>query len=685
MQKKAKGGDKYLNFIRNIGIIAHIDAGKTTLTERILYYTKRIHRMGEVHEGTATMDYMPEEQERGITITSACTTCHWQNKQINIIDTPGHVDFTIEVERALRVLDGAVGIFCAVGGVEPQSETVWKQSEKYHVPKIAFVNKMDRIGANFENVLEEMRKKLGANPVAIQIPWGSGPEFEGIIDLITMKFLWFDPSTQGENYEARDLSHEQLESASLWREKMIEALSDIDDSLLEKYLAEEEIETPEIKEVIKKGVLSLKITPVLAGSALKNIGVQPVLDAICDFLPSPLEVKQIQGIDPETKEKKIFPVSKNAPFSALVFKITMESGRQLSLFRVYSGVVKAGDKVYNATQGITQRVARLFKLHADRKERIDEARAGEIVGAAGLKEAKTGDTLCFEENKILLEKISDYKSVISIALEPKNTEQGEKLVEVLNKFLKEDPTLFMEVDEETGQIILSGMGELHLEVVKERLVREHKVEFRAGTPQVVYRETITKSATASEEFSRELGENMHYGYVELKVEPIDRYAENKVIFEIDINSYPEKLVTSTETAIKDGLQSGVLKGSPLQGVKVSVIDLGEIREDSSEVGYHMAAASALKKALSEAAPVLMEPIMSLEIYAPEEFVGDVISLIGMKGGKIENMFDRGTDKVIKALAPLRNLFGFSTDLRSATQGRANFMMKFEKFDVIDAG
>ncbi len=683
MGKTAKGSDKYLHKIRNIGMIAHIDAGKTTLTERILYYTKRIHRIGEVHEGTATMDYMPEEQERGITITSACTSCHWQDKQINIIDTPGHVDFTIEVERALRVLDGAVGIFCAVGGVEPQSETVWKQSQKYRVPKIAFINKMDRIGANFENVLKEMKEKLGTNPVPLQIPWGTGSEFSGVIDLLDMKFLWFDPSSRGEEIEKKELTIEQKDMCIKWREKLIETLAEIDENILEKYLLEQDINKEDIKKAIKKNTLQLSITPVFVGSALKNIGVQPVLDGICEFLPSPLEVRQIQGIDPDTKEKKTFPVSTNSPFSALVFKITMESGRLLALLRVYSGSIKAGEKVYNSTQGIYQRIARLFTLHADRKERIDEARAGEIVGAAGLKDVRTGDTLCLDDNKIILEKISDYKSVISVALEPKNSAEGEKLIAALEKFLKEDPTLFMEVEEETGQIILSGMGELHLEIVQERLRREYKVEFRAGNPQVVYRETILKEASAKEVFLKELGDNMHYGCVELRVEPIDRDEQNKIMFEIDTTMYPEKLVNATETAIKDGLQSGVLKGSPINGVKVVILDMGEIKEESSEIGYHMAAASALKKALTKASPVLMEPIMSLEIYAPEEFVGDVISLIGSKGGKIENMFERGPDKVIQGLAPLRRLFGFSTELRSATQGRAGFVMKFEKFDVLD--
>ncbi len=680
---RGKGVDKYLNYIRNIGIIAHIDAGKTTLTERILYYTKRIHRMGEVHEGTATMDYMPEEQERGITITSACTSCRWGNKQINIIDTPGHVDFIIEVERSLRVLDGAVGVFCAVGGVEPQSETVWKQSQRYGVPKIAFINKMDRIGANFERVLDEMREKLGANPIPLFIPEGEGPEFCGIIDLLKMKFLWFDPETEGEGIVERDLTPSQRDRAELWREKLIEGVAEIDESVLERYLAEENIELPEIKALIKRGTIELKITPVLVGSALKKIGVQPVLDAICEYLPSPLEVAQIEGMDPDSKEKKSFPVSSMAPLSALVFKITMETGRLMALLRVYSGTLSSGDSVYNSTQEREHRVARLFTLHADRKERIKEARAGEIVGAAGLKGVKTGDTLCLKENKIILERISDYKPVISIAIEPKSSAEEDRLITAIEKVLQEDPTLFMERDQDTGQILLSGMGELHLDVIQERLKREYGVEFRAGKPQVVYRETIARDAVASDEFSRELGEQMHYGFVELKVEPLGRQEENRIAFEMDHSSWPRGIVDSIYTSIKDALQSGVLKGSPLQGVRVAVLNLGEMREDSTEVGYHMAAAGALKKALEKASPLLMEPIMFLEIYVPEEFVGDVISLIGSKGGKIENMFERGTDKVIYALAPLRKLFGFSTDIRSATQGRANFMMRFERFDVLE--
>ncbi len=671
--------EKYLEKIRNIGMIAHIDAGKTTLTERILYYTKKIHKIGEVHEGTATMDYLPEEQERGITITSAATTCKWKDKIINIIDTPGHVDFTIEVERSLRVLDGAVGIFCGVGGVEPQSETVWRQSDHYKVPKIAFVNKMDRIGADFFRVVEDLKEKLGANPLILQIPEGQGEEFKGIIDLLRFKFLVFDPETKGEVIHEFDLTEKQQERANKWKDKLLEQLADLDETILEKYLAEEEISIKEIKEAIRRATISLKGVPVFLGSALKNIGVQPLLDGICDFLPSPLDVAQIEGIDPRTKKKKTFSISSKAPFSALVFKTTFETGRLLSWIRIYSGKIKAGESVYNSTQDKMQRIARLFTLHADKKERLDEAKSGQIVAVAGLKDARTGDTLCFKDDPIVLERISVYKPVISIAIEPKNSQEENKLLDALNKMLLEDPTLSMTRDEDTEQIILSGMGELQLEIVLERLRKYFNVDFRAGKPQVVYRETITKKAEAEDEFNKELGEQLHYGFVSLEVEPIGEDKENVILFEVDTANWPSAWIDSIYQSIKDGLQSGVLKGYPIQGVKVTIKNLGEIKEHSSEIGYHLAASSALKKALEKAGPILLEPIMSLEITAPEEFVGDVISLIGMKGGKIENMFDRGGGKIIKAFAPLSKLFGFSTDLRSVTQGRGNFMMKFEKF------
>ncbi len=675
--------DKYLNRIRNIGIIAHIDAGKTTLTERILYYTKKIHRIGEVHEGTATMDYMPEEQERGITITSACTTCHWKEKQVNIIDTPGHVDFTIEVERSLRVLDGAVGVFCAVGGVEPQSETVWRQSEHYKVPKLAFVNKMDRLGADFQAVVQELKDKLNVHPLVLQLPFGQGSDFSGIIDLLTMEFLSFDPETLGANMERAELSPEQRELAEQGRERLIEALAEVDEALLERYVAGEALEMQELKESLRRAVLSLKAVPVYCGSALKNMGVQPVLDGICDFLPSPLEVAQVEGIDPRTKKKKSFPVSTTAPLSALVFKVTIEGGRLLTLMRLYSGVLQAGATVYNAAQDKMQRVARLFTLHAGQKERLDRAKAGEIVAAAGLKQARTGDTFCTQENPLILEQISKYKPVISLALESRNSSEEEKLLEALEKLLQEDPTLSMQRDEDTEQIILSGMGELHLEVVLERLRRENKVELRSGKPQVVYRETIGVSARVSDEFHRELGEKMHYGKVELEVEPLARDKNNQIQMEMNTDGWPRAWINAVYQAVEDGLQSGVIKGYPVQGVRVRVLGMQRLQDASSEVGYHMAAGSALKKALSQARPLLMEPIMMVEMVAPEEFVGDAVSLIGSKGGKIENMYDRGGGKVVQALAPLRHLFGFSTELRSVSQGRGNFIMRFERFDVLD--
>lgn len=675
--------DKYLNRIRNIGIIAHIDAGKTTLTERILYYTKKIHRIGEVHEGTATMDYMPEEQERGITITSACTTCHWKEKQVNIIDTPGHVDFTIEVERSLRVLDGAVGVFCAVGGVEPQSETVWRQSEHYKVPKLAFVNKMDRLGADFQAVVQELKDKLNVHPLVLQLPFGQGSDFSGIIDLLTMEFLSFDPETLGANMERAELSPEQRELAEQGRERLIEALAEVDEALLERYVAGEALEMQELKESLRRAVLSLKAVPVYCGSALKNMGVQPVLDGICDFLPSPLEVAQVEGIDPRTKKKKSFPVSTTAPLSALVFKVTIEGGRLLTLMRLYSGVLQAGATVYNAAQDKMQRVARLFTLHAGQKERLDRAKAGEIVAAAGLKQARTGDTFCTQENPLILEQISKYKPVISLALESRNSSEEEKLLEALEKLLQEDPTLSMQRDEDTEQIILSGMGELHLEVVLERLRRENKVELRSGKPQVVYRETIGASARVSDEFHRELGEKMHYGKVELEVEPLARDKNNQIQMEMNTDGWPRTWINAVYQAVEDGLQSGVIKGYPVQGVRVRVLGMQRLQDASSEVGYHMAAGSTLKKALSQARPLLMEPIMMVEMVAPEEFVGDAVSLIGSKGGKIENMYDRGGGKVVQALAPLRHLFGFSTELRSVSQGRGNFIMRFERFDVLD--
>ncbi len=675
--------ESYLNFIRNVGIIAHIDAGKTTLTERILYYTKKIHRLGEVHEGTATMDYMPEEQERGITITSACTSCQWNKHQVNIIDTPGHVDFTIEVERSLRVLDGAVGVFCAVGGVEPQSETVWRQSEHYKVPKIAFVNKLDRVGADFEAVLQDMRDKLQASVLPLQFPVGQGADFSGLVDILRQKFLRFDPQSKGATVIEEEVPPELESTAATWRERLLEILADGDESILEAYLAGEVPAVQDLKAAIRQATLDLRLVPVLAGSALKNIGVQPVMNAVVDFLPSPIQVRPAQGLDPKTHKSRSFPVSTTSPLSALVFKILLDGGRPLTLMRLYSGRVQAGETVFNSTQQVEQRVARLFSLHAGHKTRLDEARAGEIVAAAGMKGARTGDTLCRKDNQLVLEQISQYKPVMSLALEPRNAAEEEKLMQALDKMLLEDPTLSLTRDEDTEQIILSGMGELHLEVVLERLKREYKVNLRSGNPQVVYRETIALTAEAGDEFHRELGESMHHGQVWMRVEPRQRHKENRIYWEMDTQGWPQTWVQAVNQAVEDGLQSGVIRGYPVQGVSVAVTGMQRLADVSSQVGFHMAAGGALKKALQAANPVLMEPIMQVEVFVPEDFVGDVVSLLGSKGAKIENMYDRGGGKVIQALTPLRQLFGFATDLRSATQGRGNFMMKFDRFDVLE--
>jgi elongation factor G len=674
---------KALAALRNIGIIAHIDAGKTTLTERILYYSGKIHRLGEVHEGTATMDYMPEEQERGITITSAVTTCQWGPCMINIIDTPGHVDFTIEVERSLRVLDGAVGVFCAVSGVQPQSETVWRQSEGYHVPKLAFVNKMDRPGADFEAVVESIRTKLRANPVPIEYPEGAGAEFEGVFDLVELRKIRFDQGSSGLEFTRTDLSDDERERVAPWRDRLIEAAAEEDEEILDLYLGGEEVDPARIRAALRRATLGRRIVPVLVGSALRNIGVQPVMDAVCDYLPSPLDVPPATGVDPQTGSRKSFPVSAGEPLSALVFKVAMDSGRKLAMMRLYSGRLDAGDTVYNITQDQDERVARLFRLHAGRREKMDTAFAGDMVGAAGMKYARTGDTLCLRTAPVLLEQIGNYKPVISLAIEPRNSEEGDKLDEVLEKYLLEDPTLDLKHDEETGQIILSGMGELHLEVVLERLRREYRLDPRAGKPQVVYQETVAARARGAAQFRRELGDETHFGEVSLSVEPLGRGEGRGISFEVDPEQWPAPWLAAVEEGIIDCLQGGVVKGYPVQDIRVRVLGLERREGESGPVGYRMAAMAALRDALAAASPRLLEPIMWIEISVPEEFVGDVVGLLGAKGAKIENMLDRAGQKVVQGLAPLGRLFGFSTDLRSATQGRAGFVMKFSRFDVLE--
>jgi len=682
MSKKSSSNRKEIENLRNIGIIAHIDAGKTTLTERMLFYAHRIHRMGEVHDGTATMDFMPEEQERGITIASACTTCLWKDKRINIIDTPGHVDFTIEVERSLRVLDGAIGVFCAVSGVEPQTETVWRQSERYRVPKLAFVNKMDRLGADFQNVLDQMGAKLGARPLPLVIPDGEGEEFAGLIDLLRMKRLRFERESQGQHYEARELDPEQAQRVLPWRERMLEALADEDEEILERYLSGQELPVEKLEAAIRAATLGLRLVPVYAGSALRNVGVQPLMDGVASFLPSPLDVPPVTGVDPHTKNPEQVEVSADAPLAALAFKVTMETGRRLVLLRIYSGMLSEGQEVWNATQGQNERAARLFHVHAGRKEKLERAIAGDIVAVAGLRLTKTGDTLCTRQAPLILERISEYRPVISLAIEPRNAEESERLEQALHHYLQEDPTLHLERDEATEQLVLSGMGELHLEVVLDRLRREYGLQPRSGKPQVVHQETVTASAVGEAEFLRELGDVMHHGFVRLEIEPLPRDQANEIHLALDVSQWHQTVMDAVYEGVADGLQSGLLRGYPVQNVKVAVTELRKREGESTPVGYRMAASMALRKALQQARPMLLEPIMDVEIGVPDDFVGDVIGLLGIKGAKIENMLDHAGQKTVKALAPLRSLFGFSTELRSATQGRAGLVMKFSRFDIL---
>jgi len=683
MSARKGSGKNALARLRNIGIIAHIDAGKTTLTERILYYTGKIHRMGEVHDGTATMDFMPEEQERGITITSACTTCSWRDHRINIIDTPGHVDFTIEVERSLRVLDGAVGVFCAVAGVEPQSETVWRQSVAYGVPKLACVNKLDRLGADFEGVLTAMREKLAANPVAVTIPVGQGADFAGLIDLLAMERLDFDQASQGEVVERRPLSPSEADMAAPWREKLVEAACEHDEVLMEAYLSGEPADRDRLLAGLRAATLAHEVVPVYAASALKNIGVQPLLDGVLAFLPSPLDRGAVAGIDPESKEPRHFEPDPAAPLAALVFKVSMETGRRQVFARVYSGTLAIGADVYNATRQQVERPARLFTLHASHREKIESAGPGEIVAVAGLRFASTGDTLCRRDNPILLESIAGYKPVISLALEPRNAEESDRLKEVLDKLLQEDPTLSLETDPETDQLILSGMGGLHLDVVLERIRREFGVSPRVGKPQVVYQETVTAEGSGDGEFDRELGEREHYGKVAVTVSPLPRATGLDVGFAIDSTTCAADWRQAMAEGLEDGLQSGPLKGYPVQDVRVRVTGLFPMEgKTTTAVGCRMAASLALKAALAKARPALLEPIMELEIGVPDAFVGDVVGLLGSKGAKVENMVDRGGHKTITAKAALRRMFGFSTELRSATQGRAGLSMRFSTFDLL---
>lgn len=688
----ASGGkalQDYMTRLRNIGIIAHIDAGKTTLTERVLYYTSKIHRMGEVHEGAATMDFMPEEQERGITIASACSTCAWAGHSVNIIDTPGHVDFSIEVERCLRVLDGAVGVFCAVGGVEPQSETVWRQAERFGIPKMAFVNKMDRPGASFARAVGEIRDILGASPVALTLPVGEEDSFEAVIDLLSLERVDFDQATQGREYVRRPLSEGEAALAAPWREKLVEAAADEDDAIMERYLGGEEIPGGDLVPALRRAVLARRIVPVYAGSALKNIGVQLLLDGVVAFLPNPAEAAQPEA--DEIKQGEItgrkIPLSPDpdAPLAALVFKLFLEGGRKLSLIRIYSGHIREGMACVNATRGEAERITRIFRLDADSREPLAEAGAGDIVAVQGLRGVYTGDTITAREKNLLLENITAYRPVISVAFEPKNSAEGDKLDEILARYALEDPTLKVELDEGSGQRIVSGMGELHLEVLRDRTLREYGLAPRVGNPQVVCQESVRTSGAGRGVFDRELGEVAHFGGVVLSVNPRPRGAGNEIRWapaDPDwAKAWPKAWLDAVARGVEDSLDSGVIKGYPVQDVLVEITGL-ERSEASSPAGYHMAAASALKNALSAAEPVLLEPIMDLEINTPEAFLGAALGLVSTRGGKVENMSERGDQRIIKALAPMRELFGFATDLRSATQGRAGLLMRFERFDSI---
>jgi elongation factor G len=663
--------------------MAHIDAGKTTTTERILYYTGVTYKIGEVDEGTAVMDWMVQEQERGITITSAATTCFWRDYRINIIDTPGHVDFTIEVERSLRVLDGAVAIFDSVAGVEPQSETVWRQANKYGVPRIAFMNKMDRVGADFFMSVNSMIERLDANPVPIQIPIGSEDNFRGPIDLIRMKAMYFDDETLGAKYTEEDIPDNLLPYAEEYREKMLEALADIDDVIMEKFIEKKEITIDEIKSAIRKGTIERKITPVLCGSAFRNKGIQLLLDAIVDYLPSPLDIPPVVGTIPNSGSLVVRHADDNEPFSALAFKVMTDPFvGQLTFIRVYSGVLTSGSYVYNSTKDIKERVARLLKMHANKREEVKEVCAGDIVAIAGLKKTLTGDTLCDEKNPIILESIEFPEPVMSVAIEPKTKADQERLSQSLAKLAQEDPSFKVTFNEETGQTIISGMGELHLEIIVDRLLREFKVGANVGKPQVAYKETIKSSAKAEGKFIKQTGGRGQYGHVFIEIEPLEPGKgfefENKIVG----GAIPREYIPAVEKGVKEAADRGVLAGYPVVDVKARLYDGSYHEVDSSEMAFKIAASIAFKEAAKRANPVLLEPIMSIEVVTPEEYMGDVIGDINSRRGKIQGIEKRGNMQIIKAYAPLAEMFGYATVLRSMTQGRASYTMQFSHYEEV---
>lgn len=665
---------------RNIGIVAHIDAGKTTVSERILFYTGKSYKMGEVHDGEAVMDWMPQEQERGITITSAVTTCTWKNTEIHIIDTPGHVDFTIEVERSLRVLDGAVVVFCAVGGVEPQSETVWHQADKYGVPKIAFINKMDRTGADFFHVVHMMHARFRSTPVPIQIPVGSEDTFRGAIDLINCKLLIWDESSQGAEYTTSEIPEEFAEAAAHEREKMIETLADTDDDLAEKYLAGEELSAVQISAALRKATIALKIVPVLCGAALRNKGIQPLLDAVLNYLPSPEDIPPVKGINPKTKQEEIRHSSDKDPLAALAFKVMLDEGRKLTYLRIYSGQISANDEVYNIGKKKKEKIARLLRMHANKRERIDKASAGELVAVLGLKETTTGDTLCDEAHPIMLEQMEFYEPVISQAIEAKTPADQERLAQALVKLADEDPTLRVKYEDETAQTVISGMGELHLEIIVDRLQREFNARVNVGRPRVVYRETIQKQVEIESVFEKELGEKKHYGQVRIALAPRKRGEGNEIVNQLTEAMIPVEYHEAIEEGIREAMMSGVLNSYPVINISVRLIGGGYRDGESSAQGYKIAAATAFRDGCQAADPVMLEPIMMVDIITPSEFMGDVIGDINARHGEIQAINPKGPVSEIKAKVPLKAMFGYSTDLRSATQGRAVFSMIFEEYN-----
>lgn len=667
---------------RNIGIMAHIDAGKTTTTERILFYTGRVHKIGEVHDGAATMDWMVQEQERGITITSAATTCEWLGHRINIIDTPGHVDFTVEVERSLRVLDGSVAVFCAKGGVEPQSETVWRQADKYGVPRMAYVNKMDILGADFYRVVDMMKTRLGANAVPIQLPIGSEDVFKGIIDLIEMKAMIYTDDL-GKTSEATEIPEELKEQAELYRQNMLDAVAEGDDELMMKYLEGEELTIEEIKAGIRKATIACKMTPVLCGSSYKNKGVQPMLDAVIEYMPSPLDIPAIKGVNPDTGEEDVRESNDSLPFSALAFKIMADPYvGKLAFFRVYSGKLTSGSYVFNSTKGKKERIGRILQMHANRREEIEEVYSGDIAAAVGLKDTVTGDTLCDDKNPIILESMVFPEPVISVAVEPKTKADQEKMGVALQRLAEEDPTFRIWTDQETGQTIIAGMGELHLEIIVDRMLREFKVDCNVGKPQVAYRETIRKAVKSEGKFVRQSGGRGQYGHCWLEIEPQEVGKGFEFVNKVVGGAIPREYINPIEAGIKEAMENGVVAGYPMVDIKVTVVDGSYHDVDSSEMAFKIAGSMGFKAGCAKANPVLLEPYMKVEVTVPEEYMGDVIGDLNSRRGRIEGMEARAGAQVIKSFVPLAEMFGYATDLRSKTQGRGNYSMEISYYDDV---